>query len=93
MQKDVDVAELTLIDERAQLIDLLGKQRTLRVGLIGALGGGFDAGAAPNAPAKRGAASASRKATAHATPAAPSVADAPSNPMFQHDRLVVTQSN
>ncbi|KVQ14431.1 RND transporter [Burkholderia ubonensis] len=93
MQKDVDVAELTLIDERAQLIDLLGKQRTLRVGLIGALGGGFDAGAAPNAPAKRGAASASRKATAHATPTAPSVADAPSNPMFQHDRLVVTQSN
>lgn len=93
MQKDVDVAELTLIDERAQLIDLLGKQRTLRVGLIGALGGGFDAGATPNAPAKRGAASASRKATAHATPAAPSVAGAPSNPMFQHDRLVVTQSN
>ncbi|OJB46643.1 RND transporter [Burkholderia ubonensis] len=93
MQKDVDVAELTLINERAQLIDMLGKQRTLRVGLIGALGGGFDAGAAPNAPAKRGAASASRKATAHATPAAPSVADAPSNPMFQHDRLVVTQSN
>ncbi|WP_042588486.1 efflux transporter outer membrane subunit [Burkholderia sp. MSHR3999] len=93
MQKDVDVAELTLIDERAQLIDLLGKQRTLRVGLIGALGGGFDAGATPNAPAKRGAASASRKATAHATPTARSVADAPSNPMFQHDRLVVTQSN
>lgn len=93
MQKDVDVAELTLIDERAQLIDLLGKQRTLRVGLIGALGGGFDAGATPNAPAKRGAASAGRKATARATPAAPSVADAPSNPMFQHDRLVVTQSN
>lgn len=99
MQKDVDVAELTLIDERAQLIDLLGKQRTLRVGLIGALGGGFDAGATPgarattNTPAKRGAASASRKATAHVMPAAPSVADAPSNPMFQHDRLVVTQSN
>ncbi|WP_230459445.1 efflux transporter outer membrane subunit [Burkholderia ubonensis] len=99
MQKDVDVAELTLIDERAQLIDLLGKQRTLRVGLIGALGGGFDAGAAPaasattNAPAKRGAASASRKATVRATPMAPSLADAPSNPMFQRDRLVVTQSN
>ncbi|KVS45158.1 efflux transporter outer membrane subunit [Burkholderia ubonensis] len=93
MQKDVDVAELTLIDERAQLIDLLGKQRTLRIGLIGALGGGFDAGATPNASAKRGAASASRKATARATPVAPSVADAPSNPMFQHDRLVVTQSN
>ncbi|KUZ83033.1 RND transporter [Burkholderia ubonensis] len=93
MQKDVDVAELTLIDERAQLIDLLGKQRTLRVGLIGALGGGFDAGAAPNAPAKRGAASASRKAAVRATPAAPSLADAPSNPLFQHDRLTVTQSD
>ncbi|WP_241342006.1 efflux transporter outer membrane subunit, partial [Burkholderia cenocepacia] len=45
MQKDVDVADLTLIDERTQMIALLGKQRTLRVGLIGALGGGFDAGA------------------------------------------------
>lgn len=45
MQKDVDVADLTLIDERAQMIALLGKQRTLRVALIGALGGGFDAGA------------------------------------------------
>ncbi|MDS0859460.1 efflux transporter outer membrane subunit [Burkholderia pseudomultivorans] len=55
MQKDVDVAELTLVDERAQLIGLLGRQRTLRVALIGALGGGFDAGpavaAAPAAPA------------------------------------------
>ncbi|QQJ99774.1 efflux transporter outer membrane subunit [Burkholderia ambifaria] len=46
MQKDVDVADLTLIDERAQLIALLGRQRTLRVGLVGALGGGFDASAA-----------------------------------------------
>ncbi|MBR8176123.1 efflux transporter outer membrane subunit [Burkholderia ambifaria] len=46
MQKDVDVADLTLIDERTQLIALLGRQRTLRVGLVGALGGGFDAGAA-----------------------------------------------
>lgn len=46
MQKDVDVADLTLIDERAQLIALLGRQRTLRVGLIGALGGGFDAAVA-----------------------------------------------
>ncbi len=45
MQKDVDVADLTLIDERAQLIALLGRQRTLRVGLVGALGGGFDASA------------------------------------------------
>ncbi|WP_431824477.1 efflux transporter outer membrane subunit [Burkholderia sp. F1] len=99
MQKDVDVAQLSLIDERAQLIDLLGKQRTLRVGLIGALGGGFDAGpapaarATPNARAQRGAATASRKATARATPAGPSPSDAPSNPMSQHDRLVVTQSD
>ncbi|MCW3674914.1 efflux transporter outer membrane subunit [Burkholderia cenocepacia] len=45
MQKDVDVADLTLIDERTQMIALLGKQRMLRVGLIGALGGAFDAGA------------------------------------------------
>lgn len=45
MQKDVDVADLTLIDERTQMIALLGKQRMLRVGLIGALGGEFDAGA------------------------------------------------
>ncbi|KWO36482.1 RND transporter [Burkholderia sp. MSMB1459WGS] len=51
MQKDVDVADLTLIDERAQMIALLGKQRTLRVGLIGALGGGFDAGGGASAPA------------------------------------------
>ncbi|MBN3830273.1 TolC family protein, partial [Burkholderia sp. Ac-20384] len=69
MQKDVDVADLTLIDERAQMIALLGRQRTLRVGLIGALGGGFDAGAtvaqapaahrARSGAAKRGASAAS----------------------------------
>ncbi|PCE32458.1 efflux transporter outer membrane subunit [Burkholderia ubonensis] len=99
MQKDVDVAQLSLIDERTQLIDLLGKQRTLRVGLIGALGGGFDsdpapaARATPNAHAKRGAASANRTAIARAPAAGPSLSDAPSNPMFQHDRLVVTQSD
>jgi hypothetical protein len=42
MQKDVNTAKLTLYDERAQLIDLQAQQRTLRVALIGALGGGFD---------------------------------------------------
>ncbi|WP_065501278.1 efflux transporter outer membrane subunit [Burkholderia stabilis] len=77
MQKDVDVADLTLIDERAQMIALLGRQRTLRVGLIGALGGGFDAGAtvaqapavhqARSGAARRGAATA---ATAGAAAAA-----------------------
>ncbi|UXU91835.1 efflux transporter outer membrane subunit [Burkholderia sp. S-53] len=77
MQKDVDVADLTLIDERAQMIALLGRQRTLRVGLIGALGGGFDAGAtvaqatavhlARSGAARRGAATAT---VAGAAPAA-----------------------
>ncbi|WP_321816399.1 MULTISPECIES: efflux transporter outer membrane subunit [unclassified Paraburkholderia] len=42
MQKDVNTAKLTLYDERAQLIDLQAQRRTLRVALIGALGGGFD---------------------------------------------------
>ncbi|WP_321858332.1 efflux transporter outer membrane subunit [Paraburkholderia tropica] len=42
MQKDVNTARLTLYDERAQLIDLQSQQRTLRIALIGALGGGFD---------------------------------------------------
>ncbi|MGU7773453.1 efflux transporter outer membrane subunit [Burkholderia sp. MR1-5-21] len=107
MQKDVDVAELTLIDERAQLIDLLGRQRALRVGLIGALGGGFDAGstsasasalatrATPGARAKRSAATAAHATTrAPSTPpGAPRVADIPAIPQFQHDRLIVTQSN
>lgn len=84
MQKDVDVADITLIDERAQMIALLGRQRSLRVGLIGALGGGFDAGAtvaqapaahrARSGAAKRGAAIAAPAvavATAAAAPAAP----------------------
>ncbi|WP_322048839.1 efflux transporter outer membrane subunit [Paraburkholderia sp. J67] len=42
MQKDVNTAKLTLYDERAQLIELQAQRRTLRVALIGALGGGFD---------------------------------------------------
>lgn len=71
MQKDVDVADLTLIDERAQMIVLLGRQRTLRVGLIGALGGGFDAGATvAQAPAVHQARSgAARRGTATAAAA------------------------
>ncbi|VWB34785.1 RND transporter [Burkholderia pseudomultivorans] len=168
MQKDVDVAELTLVDERAQLIGLLGRQRTLRVALIGALGGGFDAGPAvasvPAASAhaargvrtKRGAAAnalagradapssgiapsrapagasavvpypdaaspaattdtsaaadAARRArpdassaiaapstvaarTSAATPSSPAPAALPAIPVFQHDRLIVTQSD
>ncbi|KVN39258.1 RND transporter [Burkholderia pyrrocinia] len=160
MQKDVDVADLTLIDERAQLIGTLGRQRTLRVALIGALGGGFDAGAtvaqapavhpARSGAARRGAASAaatSRAAaagtsndarpkgvavpqatgTASAAPArrddaaglpmagathsgatprgtpvlarpasaspAPARSVMPAMPVFQHDRLIVTQSD
>ncbi|MBN3778742.1 TolC family protein, partial [Burkholderia sp. Ac-20345] len=81
MQKDVDVADLTLIDERAQMIALLGRQRTLRVGLIGALGGGFDAGAtvaqapamhrARSGAAKRGASTAAPAATAVGTATTP----------------------
>ncbi|VWB68700.1 RND transporter [Burkholderia lata] len=87
MQKDVDVADLTLIDERAQMIALLGRQRTLRVGLIGALGGGFDAGATvAQAPAahrarsgavKRGASAASPAVVAAATPTAAVAASRP----------------
>ncbi|MDW9247815.1 efflux transporter outer membrane subunit [Burkholderia cepacia] len=81
MQKDVDVADLTLIDERAQLIALLGRQRTLRVGLVGALGGGFDAGAtvaqAPAAHrARSGAAKRGASAVAPAAPAALAMAAA-----------------
>ncbi|HEM7896432.1 TPA: TolC family protein, partial [Burkholderia cenocepacia] len=84
MQKDVDVADLTLIDERAQMIALLGKQRTLRVGLIGALGGGFDAGAtvaqaqtpagqrARNGATRRGAAAAVAAVGANRATAGPS---------------------
>ncbi|RQR40757.1 RND transporter [Burkholderia sp. Bp9142] len=157
MQKDVDVADLTLIDERAQLIALLGRQRTLRVGLVGALGGGFDASAtmasasastlpvatrtAQGARPKRGGAAnaAARNAANAGTQArradasgndaaplaaridppaaivtprgatsdtastgtrgtAPAVAVAagshvPAIPLFQHDRLIVTQSD
>nr|WP_310132283.1 efflux transporter outer membrane subunit [Burkholderia ambifaria] len=74
MQKDVDVADLTLIDERAQMIALLGRQRTLRVGLIGALGGGFDAGATvAQAPAVHQARSGAARRVA-ATAAAPGAA-------------------
>ncbi|WP_175962219.1 efflux transporter outer membrane subunit [Burkholderia pyrrocinia] len=74
MQKDVDVADLTLIDERAQMIALLGRQRTLRVGLIGALGGGFDAGATvAQAPAVHRARSGAARRVA-ATAAAPGAA-------------------
>ncbi|KML02844.1 MULTISPECIES: efflux transporter outer membrane subunit [Burkholderia] len=81
MQKDVDVADLTLIDERAQLIALLGRQRTLRVGLVGALGGGFDAGAmvaqAPAAHrARSGAAKRGASTVAPAAPAARAMAAA-----------------
>ncbi|KUY88223.1 MULTISPECIES: efflux transporter outer membrane subunit [unclassified Burkholderia] len=148
MQKDVDVADLTLIDERAQMIALLGRQRTLRVGLIGALGGGFDAGAtvaqaptghrargeaakrgpspaaatasqsvpgpsadaraqsvaAPQVVAASNAAAARRDDAARtpaigATPRGASVSSrtAAANPapipLFQHDRLIVTQSD
>ncbi len=42
MEKDVNNARLTLVDERTQLIDLLAKRRALRIGLVDALGGGFD---------------------------------------------------
>ncbi|MBN3743793.1 TolC family protein, partial [Burkholderia sp. Tr-20355] len=156
MQKDVDVADLTLIDERTQMIALLGRQRALRVGLIGALGGGFDAGAtvaqapavhrarggaarrgaqapvassaanraaagAPSSDARMGSASLSPAATVASVAAVPATAPvrrddaalrgtpvlartaatnaapAPSVtqpiPLFQHDRLIVTQSD
>ncbi|MCA7902117.1 efflux transporter outer membrane subunit [Burkholderia cepacia] len=73
MQKDVDVADLTLIDERAQLIALLGRQRTLRVGLVGALGGGFDAGATVAHRARSGAA---KRGASTVAPAAPAMAAA-----------------
>lgn len=78
MQKDVDVADLTLIDERAQLIALLGRQRTLRVGLVGALGGGFDAGATvAQAPAAHRARSgAAKRGASTVAPAAPAMAAA-----------------
>ncbi|AOJ04916.1 RND transporter [Burkholderia mayonis] len=50
MQKDVNLARLTLLDERAHAIELQARRRTLRVGLIGALGGGFDGRQASGAP-------------------------------------------
>ncbi|WP_231936037.1 MULTISPECIES: efflux transporter outer membrane subunit [Burkholderia] len=56
MMRDVNLARLSLIDERMQLVELRARRRTLRVGLIGALGGGFDAGpdaAAPPTPGRR----------------------------------------
>jgi NodT family efflux transporter outer membrane factor (OMF) lipoprotein len=43
MEKDVNTARLTWFDEQTQLINLSATQRMLRVSLIGALGGGFDA--------------------------------------------------
>jgi NodT family efflux transporter outer membrane factor (OMF) lipoprotein len=42
MQKDVMLADLSLLDERALQIDLQTQRRALEVALIGALGGGFD---------------------------------------------------
>ncbi|AHI67898.1 RND transporter [Burkholderia thailandensis] len=54
MRKDVNVAKLTLLDERAHVIELQARRRTLRVGLIGALGGGFDARPAGGAPLAQG---------------------------------------
>lgn len=43
MEKDVNTARLTWFDEQTQLVNLSTAQRSLRVSLIGALGGGFDA--------------------------------------------------
>ena len=78
MQKDVDVADLTLIDERAQMIALLGRQRSLRIGAIGALGGGFDAGAAvAQVPAAHRARSGAGKRGASATAPALAAATTP----------------
>lgn len=42
MQKDVMLADLTLLDERAQQVDLQTQRRMLQVQLVAALGGGFD---------------------------------------------------
>ncbi|AJK48835.1 efflux transporter outer membrane subunit [Burkholderia plantarii] len=47
MEKDVNNARLTLADERTRMIDLLARRRALRIGLIDALGGGFDASRLP----------------------------------------------
>jgi outer membrane protein TolC len=45
-ERDANRVRLSLFDERIRLADLRARRRTLGVGLIGALGGGFDAGAA-----------------------------------------------
>ncbi|MFY4704207.1 efflux transporter outer membrane subunit [Burkholderia glumae] len=58
MEKDVNNARLTLADERTRMIDLLARRRALRIGLIDALGGGFDASQLPG-PAIVGSAPAS----------------------------------
>lgn len=50
MQKDVTLADLSLLDERAQQVDLKGRRRMLQVALVGALGGGFDERKVAGAP-------------------------------------------
>jgi NodT family efflux transporter outer membrane factor (OMF) lipoprotein len=50
MQKDVTLADLSLLDERAQQVDLQGRRRLLQVALVGALGGGFDERKVAGAP-------------------------------------------
>ncbi|AJY39021.1 efflux transporter, outer membrane factor (OMF) lipo, NodT family protein [Burkholderia humptydooensis] len=68
MRKDVDMAKLTLLDERTHAIELQARRRALRVGLIGALGGGFDARQADGAPlAQAGKPFAARPAAANDT--------------------------
>lgn len=42
MQKDVMLADLTLLDERAEQVELETQRRVLQVELVAALGGGFD---------------------------------------------------
>ncbi|CAN0628476.1 RND transporter [Burkholderia multivorans] len=83
MQKDVDVAELALIDERAQLASLQARLRTLRVGLIGTLGGGFDVRRTLG----------QRVAVASVPASVPASASAAETPVFRHDRLTVTPYN
>ena len=50
MQKDVTLADLSLLDERAQQADLQGRRMLLQVALVGALGGGFDENKLGGAP-------------------------------------------
>jgi NodT family efflux transporter outer membrane factor (OMF) lipoprotein len=50
MQKDVTLADLSLLDERAQQADLQGRRMLLQVALVGALGGGFDESKVSGAP-------------------------------------------